>query len=97
MHFSHQTLRKILIFLQDVSTLAPKNNLEILKSLTNNNCRSAKVALEMLASYLWYLSEKLVALALHPNVTFEEKRAMIAALQTDSKKPAKQVAVDVTH
>ena len=78
---------------------APKNDLELLKSLANECCSPANKALKKLANHLWYLSEELVALALFDsNVTLEEKRRMTAALQRKSeKKASKRVPVEIEN
>ena len=55
-------------FTSRLSIEAPKNDLELLKSLANESCSPANKALKKLANHLWYLSEELVALALFAEV-----------------------------
>jgi hypothetical protein len=80
-------------------TAAPKNDLDLLKSLALDaeDNRAAQGALKKLTNHLWYLSEKLVALALFdPAVTVEEKKAMVAALENEGEEdPGVRVHVNM--
>lgn len=78
-------------------TAAPKSDLCLLKSLAADDDRAAKGALKKLVNHLWYLSEELIALALFdPAVTVEEKKAIVAKLETEvDKEPDKKARVDL--
>jgi hypothetical protein len=46
-----------------IASVAPANDLQLLKTLASMESKAAKDALEKLCRQLWYLSEELIALS----------------------------------
>ncbi|KAK3924129.1 DNA-directed RNA polymerase subunit beta'' [Frankliniella fusca] len=66
-----------------VAIKAPANDLQLLKNLSDCKEPYLKAAFLKLASHLWYLSEKLICLALFDNrVTDDEKRKIVNAMKS---------------
>lgn len=69
-----------------ISTLAPKNDLQLIKDLIEYkkiNSDIAEEVLKVVKRHLWYLSETLIGLAFFDRTTdVEEKRLMLQELET---------------
>jgi hypothetical protein len=78
-----------------VPSMAPSNDLQLLKKLAILNSIASKCALNKFLGHLWYLSEDLVALALFDReVCVEEKKRMVNELQKKAKpNPKKRITV----
>ncbi|KAK3931222.1 Homoserine kinase [Frankliniella fusca] len=78
-------------FLCPVAVKAPAADLELLRSLSERKEPHMKAAFLKLANHLWYLSEKLVCLALFDeSVSVAEKRCIVNSIRT------KQGSLDVS-
>ncbi|KYN06617.1 hypothetical protein ALC62_02431 [Cyphomyrmex costatus] len=83
------------------ATLAPVNDLQLMKDLLEYktvNTKVSEIAFATMSRHTWYLSEKLIALAFFDSsVPVEIKRAMVSSLTKEgSRNPLRRIIVDKT-
>lgn len=81
------------------ATLAPANDLQMMKDLLKykaTNLKIANAAFKTMSRHMWYLSEKLIGLAFFEStVSVEQKRAMVLSLDKIAPpNPPRKITVD---